>query len=246
MRVYFLKHVAHASHSQLRQPAGRRPLNSIGMLLASLFVLPLCIGCGIQNSSVLDSGNPQVALYTVALSRPGTATVYFGKTASYGFQTSFIHTSSWGGPIRIYVAGMLAKTTYHMQLRVVYDDGTTANDVDRTFTTGTYPNILGAQISASASPGQTPQPGVEILNPVPLAASTNTEIEATDLSGNVIWTYHPPDVMGSSAWGAPKLLSNGDFIAYAAPPDAGFSATVPAGVPNLVREFDLAGIPSNR
>lgn len=212
------------------------------MLLGGLFLVPLCIGCGGLQTATLSSGNPQVAEYVVTLSKPGAATVYFGETTSYGYRTAAVHTSRHSGLIHIEVAGMLANTTYHMQLRVQYDDGTKANDIDRTFTTGSYPTNAGTTITASTASGQTPQPGVEILNPVPtVPAPSDTGIQATDLSGNIIWAYHPPDSMGTSSWEAPKLMANGDFLALAAPPLEGIVTSVPAGSPDLVREFDLAG-----
>ncbi|HEY1901744.1 MAG TPA: aryl-sulfate sulfotransferase [Terracidiphilus sp.] len=134
---------------------------------------------------------------------------------------------------------MQANTTYHMQAKVTYSDGRTAQDSDHTFTTGSYPSALLPSFTATTAPGQTPQPGIEIMNPI----GSPVQIAATDLSGNLIWTYYDPTInLGLSTWLAPKQLTNGDFIAMIAPTSSNpLTVPTPAGAANLVREFDLAG-----
>lgn len=128
---------------------------------------------------------------------------------------------------------------YHLQAVVKYMDGTFAQDIDHTFKTGSYAAKLLPHITASATPGQTPQPGIEIVN---TAHGAPIEIEAVDLAGDDIWAYNPQLALNESSWLAPKLLPNGDFIAIVSPQSsAALSGPPPADAANLVREFDLAG-----
>ena len=66
---------------------------------------------------------------------PGSVTVSFGTDTTYGRQTWTQSTARAGGTVNIFVAGMLANTAYHMQAAVKFQNGTTATDVDHTFTT---------------------------------------------------------------------------------------------------------------
>lgn len=211
------------------------------LLAAGLAVLGLCLGCAsnvLGAGSVTATANPQVALYTVTSQKPGKVTIQFGKTLDYGLQTWTRPTPPAGGSVSIYVAGMQANTTYHMQAMVEYEDGTIIKDFDHTFTTGSYPTNVLPSITATTTAGQTPQPGIEMVN----SLASTVQILAVDLSGNVIWAYNPDINMNGATWLAPKLMENGDFIALAS---VGSSTPLfmssPPGAPNLVREFDLAG-----
>lgn len=208
-----------------------------------LCLFALCLGCG-GGGPVTSTTNPQVALYTLTASSAGQMTVEFGQTTSYGFKTSPQAIPSGGGTVGVYVAGMLPKTTYHMRALVKYDNGHSFTDADHTFTTGSYPANLMPQITATTSPGQTPQPGIEMLNP---ANSNMAQVVATDLSGNVLWAYLPPDALGNGSLQSVKQLSNGDYITVIS---TGSSIEIkpplpvaPDGAPDadLVREFDLVG-----
>jgi arylsulfate sulfotransferase len=188
--------------------------------------------------TVTPTSNPQVALYTITPPFAGNVTVNFGTTTSYGTQTWSVATPSGGGPVSIEVAGMLGSTAYHLQAAVTLADGVTAADVDHTFTTGAVPGTIQAHITATTPAGQTPQGGVEMLNPI----EGQPAIVSTDLTGKVIWTYNPPDNLAGSQWYAPKQLTNGDYIALASVASSTVLHTaVPPGAANLVREFDLAG-----
>jgi hypothetical protein len=133
---------------------------------------------------------------------------------------------------------MQANTTYLMQAVVNYGDGTSVKDVDHTFTTGSYPAGSLPSVTATTAPGQTPQPGIEMVNSV----TAPTQIVAVDLSGNVVWAYNPNMQMNGASFDAPKLLPNGDFIAMASVNSSTILKNAPpVGAPNLVREFDLAG-----
>ncbi|HEX4022702.1 MAG TPA: aryl-sulfate sulfotransferase, partial [Acidobacteriaceae bacterium] len=170
----------------------------------------------------------------------GSVTIEFGKTISYGLHTWTKQTPSGGGPVSIYVAGMLANTAYHMRADIKYGDGTTFTDTDHTFTTGSYAANLLPKVTATTTQGQTPQPGIEILNPV---GGVSSSLIATDLSGNIIWEYNPsPALTNNAELLAPKLLPDGDFVVLiAVSSTVPLYGPIPTNVPNVVREFDLAG-----
>lgn len=235
-------------HESLTSTKHNEPVNhsfqTLALLLAGLSILAVCLGCAGKTGNSLSgfisaTANPQVAMYTVNSPQLGKVTIVFGKTTDYGLQTWTLPTPPGGGQVNIYVAGMQANTTYHMQAQVQYADGTTVNDVDRTFTTGSYPANSLPGITATTTPGQTPQPGIEIVNSI----NATVQIVAVDLSGNIIWAYNPNLESNGATWLAPKLLPDGDFISLisiAASSSALETSPVP-GTPNMVREFDLAG-----
>ncbi|HEX3659997.1 MAG TPA: aryl-sulfate sulfotransferase [Acidobacteriaceae bacterium] len=199
------------------------------------------LGCGSSGSNPLgtvsSTSNPQVAQYTVQTTGEGTVAVSFGKTTAYGLQTGVKYVAAPGGPVTIEVGGMQANTLYHMQALVQYANGETVRDADHTFETGAYDPSLLPAVAATTTPGQTPQSGVEVLNPV----NSPIKLLAVDLSGHVIWAYNPGNI-GDSAWQAPKLLADGDFIALASIDSSQALAYTPGpGDFNLVREFDLVG-----
>jgi len=180
------------------------------------------------------TGNPQVASYSIYLPAPGKVSVQFGKTTAYGLNTWQVATpSANGGAVRLYVAGMEGKTLYHMRGQVVLDNGATYNDADMTCTTGTPPVTSPVKISTSG----TPQPGIEMWNT--LLPQGDTQAFATDLNGNVIWTYTYTGASVDLVQGI-QLLPDGDFlmtISYLSSLTVGSQA----GLINEVREVDLAG-----
>ena len=146
-----------------------------------------------QPGTVKSTQNPQVARYTIVPQSAAQVTVDFGPTTDYGKQTSIV-TDSGGQPANIFVAGMRADTTYHMRASVRFQDGTTLNDVDHTFTTGHYPADWIPPITVQTT--GTPQPGVELLNPT---IGRYAQATVTDLNGNVLWSYDYPD-RESASW----------------------------------------------
>ena len=134
---------------------------------------------------------------------------------------------------------MTANTTYHMRAKVEYDDGGITAGTDQTFTSGAVPQVIPS-LTVAATPGMTPQPGVELVNPV--GPQFNAPF-ATDLKGNVIWTYTPPETQlaGESIYPI-KLLPNGHFMCILG------TNRLPScrhhrrpGTVHNIREFDLAG-----
>src|SRR6185312_10271643 len=159
-------------------------------------------GTGVQlsggESLITQTGNPLVARYNYQPSAQGMVHVEFGTDTSYGRSTGSIPTPADGGPVSILVAGMKQNTAYHMRAVVTESDGTVVNDQDHTFTTGSFPaDMLPTTLTATTSPGQTPQPGIELLDAT--ASQTSKDYlgaYAVDLSGNIIWGYNFADRPG--------------------------------------------------
>jgi hypothetical protein len=217
-----------------RRERGLRAASLSGVLFALLLA-----GCGSTPfSSVSSTGNPLVAQYSVNPAKRGTVTVEFGETTEYGRSTSPVATAI--GPTNVLVAGMKANTTYHMRADVEYADGTSDQDVDHTFTTGSLPAGLIPSFTVTTTPGLTPQSGVELVDT--LTKTTPESAFATDVDGNVIWAYLFPDAQTGSTLYPVKLLANGHFMALVAPSSSAVeSGPPPPGALNEIREFDLAG-----
>lgn len=190
---------------------------------------------------VSTTDNPQVALYSMNLPFPGSMTVNFGTNTSYGLQTwAQSTTTSSGGPVSIFVAGMRASTTYHMQATVTLANGITIKDIDQTFTTGPVPANMQPAIQTTTATGSTPQSGLELLDAL---GGNPSGIMITDLSGNVLWTYADPGDPSLNIIQGVKMLSNGDIL-MAIGPDSRyglFYGAVPSNAINEIREVNLAG-----
>lgn len=228
-------------HQTPRTPKHRRRPLDLALVLALLPALAFCFGCGssLVGGTVSTTNNPQVALYTVTTHSGAQVTIHFGLTTNYGLVTSTKSIPSNGGSVSIYVAGMKGNSTYHMQAEVKLSDGRTVSDVDHVFHTSTYPANYAPAVTAAAAPGQTPQPGIQMVN----TTGSTAQITAFDLSGNLLWAYNDPTVDLSHAfWLAPSLMPNGDFIAIVSPSSSiALKGGAPAGTPDIAREFDLAG-----
>jgi arylsulfate sulfotransferase len=205
------------------------PLKSI--YVCSVLCLIVCaIGCGNQTSpvgQVSSTANPQVALYSVRTSAAGTVSVQFGPDTNYGLTTS-TQSSTPGGVINFFVAGMKASTPYHMRAVVQLSDGTKLMDADHLFTTGAVDPTQVPKITTATTAGMTPQSGVELLDLV----SGNSRPTITDLSGNVLWTYN--SVPEGSVPNPVKMLPNGHFL-------INFSSGNLDGQNSVIQEVDLTG-----
>jgi hypothetical protein len=199
-------------------------------------------------AAVIDPGliqptsNPQVVQYSIYLPAPGKVSIEFGPTTSYGLTTWQLSTpSAYGGEVSIYVAGMLGSTLYHMRAQAVLDDGATFADIDhdqfasgQPLKTGPPPPTSPITISGSG----TPQSGIEMWNTI--LPKSDAEAFATDLSGNVIWTY---TYQGSSldyVQGI-RLLPNGDFLMVISYLSSLSTQGDNSSTVNVIREVDLAG-----
>jgi len=187
--------------------------------------------------TVTATKNPQVALYTMTLPFSGNMTVKFGTTSSYGLSTWSRSTDSAGGQVSIFVAGMKASTTYHMAATIQFSNGVTVTDADHTFTTGAAPSYQGLNLAltVTATAGLTPQPGLELLNPL-------AGIVITDLEGNPLWTYANPGITTYNYIQGVKMLDNGDILMAIGP-----GSNVPLNGPLSsnafveIREVNLGG-----
>jgi arylsulfate sulfotransferase len=200
----------------------------------------------IQPGQVQTTENPQVALYTMNLPQPGSVTVQFGTDTSYGRRTwaqpSPASPDNYGGQVSIEVAGMRGSTNYHLQALVTLANGITYKDNDHLFATGTPPPTSPLQITTPS--GLPPQPGIQLFDTVQFGGTPyNPKLAqafATDLQGNVIWTYSyagsPANVITPI-----KPLPNGHFLVVLTVTSGPTNSTIPGGTANDVREIDLVG-----
>lgn len=204
----------------------------------------IAVASVINYGVIYPTNNPQVDTYSIYLPVPGRVSVQFGPTTSYGLETWQVPTpTSFGGQVNIYVAGMRAQTLYHMKAQITLDDGAIFTDVDHNefasgqpLETGNPPSTSPIMIKASG----TPQSGIELWNTI--LPTSYTEAFATDLQGNVIWTYTYQGSILDLIQGY-QLLPDGNFlmvISYLSSLNPGVLATNP-GTIDVVREVDLAG-----
>ena len=138
--------------------------------------------------TVTPTSNPQVALYSITSPFPGDVVVKFGRGTTYPLSTSTQSTPG-GVATNILIAGMLPNSSYQMQASITFANGLTVTDTSHALTTTSYPPGLLPHLTATTMGGQTPQPGIEMLNPCCVGATL--QLLATDLSGNVVWAYQP-------------------------------------------------------
>ena len=182
------------------------------------------------------TGHPLVAVYTTYLPAPGKVSVEFGTSTTYGFNTwQQPSPGATGGQVTLEVGGMRGNTTYHLRGQIVLNNGATFNDADFTCTTGTPPATSPIQIT---TPSGTPQAGIEIWNT--LFPHQYAEAMATDLQGNVIWTYTYQGTQSDLLQGI-QLLPNGHFLTLISYLSSNESAGAQPGVINEIREIDLLG-----
>ena len=195
----------------------------------------------LRPGQVSGTANPQVADYTFDLPVPGKVFVEFGETQAYGRTTSVQATPSrYGSNVSSLVAGMRGKTLYHMRAQVVLNDGATFRDEDQTFMTGQPPLSAVVEVT-NPTAGGTPQPGIEMFDT--LRPHEAAQAFATDLSGNVIWTYTYKGSLDDAIQPI-KMLPNGHFLVQIAYPSSipvmKGGAIIPGTLDEL-REVDLAG-----
>jgi arylsulfate sulfotransferase len=180
---------------------------------------------------VASTANVQVASFTIAPAGSGNVAVQFGTDMTYGLTTWTQPVPTGGGAVSLFVAGMKASTLYHMRGVVQFADGSQYNDADQTFTTGAIPPTQLPTLTATTTPGMTPQSGVELLDLVD-GPATVSPVAVTDLQGNVLWTYNPS--VGSIIPNPIKLLPNGHFL-------VNYSNAGNDGLGSILQEVDLTG-----
>jgi hypothetical protein len=197
----------------------------------------------INPGAIYPTANPQVMQYSIDLPAPGKVSVDFGPTTSYGRSTWQLASPTDGGQVNVYVAGMLAQTLYHLRARIVLDDGATLSDADHDQYASGLPTQTGSPPMTSpvtVTGSGTPQPGIELWNTILPAG--DTQAFATDLQGNVLWTYSYSGSSLDQIQGI-QLLPNGDFlmvISYLSSLSSNI-ANRSGNTINAVREVDLAG-----
>ncbi len=194
----------------------------------------------VGSGTVTATANPQVATYTVAPPVAANVTIQFGTGTTYGFTTSTQQATGSAAPLAIFVAGMKGNTQYHMRAVFQLSDGNTLNDTDHTFTTGALNTNQVPLLTVNNPNGMTPQSGVEMLDLI--QTGTLLPVVASDLAGNVIWSYNPGGTAADIVQPI-KLLPNGHFVLVIAPSSADpiNGTSIPAGTLDVVREIDLAG-----
>ena len=182
---------------------------------------------------VTATANTQVASYVISPAAAGNVSVQFGTSSNYGFTTWTQPVPTGGGPVSLFVAGMKGNTLYHIGGVVQFADGTQYMDVDQTFITQSLPATQLPMVTATTTPGMTPQSGVELLDMVDGNVG-HGPVAVTDLEGNILWSYNPPGF--SELLGGPiKLMPNGDFL-------INFSGVTPVdGANSVLQEVDLTG-----
>jgi arylsulfate sulfotransferase len=189
---------------------------------------------------VAVTDNPQVAKYTYMAPGAGSVYVQFGTNTGYGRATSVV-TAAGAGPVSVLVAGMMANTTYHMQ--AVFTDAAGDSpiaDADQTFTTGGVPCKFISAIVATTAAGQVPQPGIEMLDGINYGGLPSPA--ATDLAGNIIWTYPFPDESAGVSAFPIRMLSNGDMLLIVAHNSSQLLVDKSAiDTASEIREINLAG-----
>jgi arylsulfate sulfotransferase len=191
-------------------------------------------------SIVTATDNPQVALYTIRPPAPGSVYIQFGTTTAYGLRTSAQSISSFlAPPISIYVAGMLANTTYHMRAVITSPARAVSYDSDRTFTTSALPSSILPSVTGGPYTGQTPQPGIELMD-ASEGATGYLQAYAVDLHGHLIWGYNYADRTTASIIQPISPLPNGNLLVEISYPSQDGLGGDTSG-PNVLREIDLAG-----
>ena len=191
-----------------------RPVGWVVLCVSAVSILA-SLGCGDATTwadpavSIAPTQNPLVAQYNIVAPHNGsTAWVEFGEDTNYGRQTSATAaTTGLAQPLTLLVAGMKAKTTYHMRAHVAWPDGNGSwVGPDQTFTTGAIPSNLQAPnfTVTRPSPNLSPQAGVELISGVPFN-SNQIEALVVDLQGNIIWYFYGGAI-------PIKPMQNGHFI----------------------------------
>jgi len=190
----------------------------------------------VSPGQVTATANVQVAQYTVSPAASGNVSVQFGLDTNYGLTTWMQPLPTGGGAVSLFVAGMKGNTLYHIRGVVAFADGSQYMDQDQTFTTGAIPAAQTPTITATTTPGMTPQSGVELLDLISFTSSSVLSGVVTDLNGNVLWAYDPGTSVPAGSTIEPiKLLPNGHFLIVFTIGVGGVATS------SVVQEVDLTG-----
>src|SRR5262245_19516430 len=137
---------------------------------------------------VTPTANPLVALYSIPASSADSVFVQFAVASDHpAWRNTDIRAVVPGKSTNVYIAGMLANTTYEM--RHVFSDGT--GSAPLLFTTGVLPSTL---TFPTFTVQQQPGPDSDVAEDMLFLQRTNSANNApnplaTDLSGRVVWYY---------------------------------------------------------
>lgn len=183
---------------------------------------------------VTSTNEPQVAQYTITPPADANVSIQFGTDTGYGKTTWTQPAPTGGGPVSIYVAGMLANTLYHMRAVVQFTGASqSVNDSDHTFTTSAFPSAELPSVTATTTPGMSPQSGVELLSFFDSAQTNKLAAAVTDLAGNLLWGY-APNLPAAYGINPIKLLPDGNFL-------INLSGSPQDGANSILEEVDLGG-----
>jgi arylsulfate sulfotransferase len=189
----------------------------------------------LEEGRVTPTSHPLVAKYAFLAPPGSTVQIQFGPDTNYGRETWAQSAPPEGGEVDILVAGMRADTLYHMRAEVRLASGGLFFDDDHTYTTGEIPTGRLPIITATSTPGQVPQAGVELIDATLPPVPNGIDAIVTDLGGNVIWYYDPALPLVVPGLDPIKLLRNGHFLVNYR------EASVLDGENSILQEVDLAG-----
>ncbi|MGH9534369.1 MAG: aryl-sulfate sulfotransferase [Terriglobales bacterium] len=157
--------------------------------------------------NVAAADNPQVAVYSLSVPVAANVAVQFGPTTAYGWPTAAQPVPA-GGSANLFVAGMQANVTYHMQARITLPDGSVVLDQDHTFTPmGPDPALLPPL--APTPPTGSPVGGVEMLNVWDITGH-KIPVVVADTAGHELWYYSPGET--DLEMTPSRLAPDGDIV----------------------------------
>jgi arylsulfate sulfotransferase len=193
----------------------------------------------LKPGTVTATDNPGVALYTMVLPFPGQIKVDFTPTTGSNIKTLdtwWQSTDENNGTVSVLVAGMKPATTYNLQAQIILNaNEIVAKDVTHSFTTGAGPvTPYSVVLTATTSPGMTPQPGIEMTNPL-------NSLQAFDLSGNLVWWYPVPTPELDYLDGAKMLPDGNILVTIGMLSNAPLTSPPTTSTVNELREIDFTG-----
>jgi arylsulfate sulfotransferase len=194
----------------------------------------------VGSGEVLATKHPQVARYTINLPEGTNAFVQFGTDGNYGLRT-WTESAQPGGTTNFLIAGMTPFTQYHLRAVVAFPDGSHLLDTDHLFTTGGLQPGQEPNIAVHKTAGTDHQGGIELIDAI---GGAPIPIYATNLDGQIIWWYQPPDGSSTDVVQPVQQLPNGHFLVSFGPGSTDILGGVvePQGTVRVLREIDLTGI----
>jgi arylsulfate sulfotransferase len=228
---------AHGNYFSPSQPTGKITTvtaKTISRYPSEAFATIHVVGSG----EVVATSHPQVARYVLNVPTGVKTFIEFGTDVHYGQQTWTQPGQT--GSIDFLVAGMMPFTQYHMRAVADFPDGSRFLDKDHVFTAGGLQPGQLPNITSHVTAGASLQPGIELFDAL---GGAPIPIYATNLDGQLIWWYKPPDGSSTDVVQPVQPLPNGHFLVSLGPGSTDLLGGVvePAGTVKTLREIDLAG-----